>query len=614
MQDRKFIKFLRKNKDRFSTIFNPAVKVHVSPWMGVLGGGLFILSLMGIRNVIFTPNIVKLLGNNLIEPWLDFVYLIGIIISLMIVMAYLINKPTDLTLEDLKELGVYLLLVIPFLSLVFTQRLFLDFWLDELISIVRHIQPSVREAILYYPVPNNHIFSNLLTAVYIQVIGKQEMREILSSPVILRLPYLFSSIISLYVLGLTAKKHIHKLAGFVSVILLSTTIPFLNFAVQVRGYSFTILFSSLLLFTILQYLEKPTRWRSTGICIYTCLLVYTVPSNIYFVFSLIIYFILVNLLGVPNSLRANKENYKKNIYQVIDDLKPVLFLVGGIILSVLLYAPLISSMTSDTYMRSEGLFRGSVFQSVFQNTLVHLVSKRWVLLILGMVGIGSVIINEEEVTGKKHLVGVLSSAIFLPFLLSFIRGDKPFERVFLVILPAFIMFLSMGIIEVYKYIRKYFSDNSLLPQVYISLIFIIANIIFGVTYQDIKSEIKQYLIAQEFDYVEFRDNRMWASHFLEYYRVMDLIDFIEESEGFYLVYLDKNNTRYSWVVSTYFDCFGIDYIEFEESKEIEGNKVLMVMSYPDRSLEDIYIYYPESSCYNPSNVLSLYQARLCDIK
>lgn len=607
-----------KNKNRnlletAARIINPKDKIPMSSFILLIGMLVLFLSVLGIRDVIITPMLVSLTGDVTIRLWIPIIYWIGIVLSVGMILAYVINNPPKIDSEDIIDGGIYLLLSLPFLYLLLTQRLFLDFWLDELMSIVRHIKPSVSEAVLSYPAPNNHIFSNFVSAIYVQIIGRQELNEILAKPFLLRLPYMLAGLSTILVSGFGAKKLINRTSGYIAVILLCTTIPYLNFVVQVRGYSFSVLFFSLIILLSLDYRKYPTRRKAAGIVIFTCLLIYTIPSNIYAILAIMFYYFAVIICQYFSKRQIlHSKHVRELIYK---DLSVLSLLFGGVFLSVLLYLPLIPKMMGDSYMESSGLFSGNVFQDTFQQTILHLISNRWVIMIPAVIGIilYAVKFLEKKNRISNRVLGIALASMTIPFVASFSRGDHPFERVFLVLLPAFVLLMSLGISEIYTFLRDKLSQLSISPGSIVVVVFFVSNLVFFQTFNHNRGQIKQNLEDQQFDYVQYSDNRMWASHFLDYYQVLPLISVIEKESSPDNIYLDNDNIRYEWVVTTYLDAFGINFRNFSEIDDFAKQDYIVVTSYPDTSIAKTQYFYPDSECELISPALSIYQAWICAI-
>lgn len=605
---------MKNNKNilgKTARLFNPKDKIPMSPVVILTGVMLLFLSILGLRDVIFTPMLVSITGNGSIRLWIPVIYWAGVVLSAGMILVYAINNPPVIAREDLLDAGIYLVLSLPFFYLLITERLFLDFWLDELMSIVRHIRPSISEAVLSYPAPNNHIFSNLVSAIYVQVIGSEDLYQILANPYLLRLPYLLSAIITVLVTGFTAKKFINKVSGYNAVILLGTTIPYLNFVVQVRGYSFSILFFSLLILSALSYRKSPTKWKAAGIVGLTCLLIYTIPSNIYAISAIYAYYFAMICFRFFSTRRS--QNKKQSKERINEDGVIFLLLTGGIALSALLYLPLIPKMMGDSYMKSSGLFSGNIFQGTFQQIFLHLISRRWAIIIPAGVGIILYSAKFSNVANREtnQLAGITIFSMVIPFVASYSRGDQPFERVFLVLLPAFILILSLGISEIIDLFRDRLPKLPLSSAGFVIVIFLVSNLVFYQTFNNLKGQIKQNLEDQKFDYVQVSDNRMWASHFLDYYQVLPLVDILGRENAPRNIYLDNDNLRYEWVVATYLDAFGINFRNYSDIDDFANQDYIVVTSYSNSSVTKIRSSYPNSDCVLLSPALSIYQAWGC---
>lgn len=207
-----------------------------------------------------------------------------------------------------------------------------------------------------------------------------------------------------------------------------------------------------------------------------------------------------------------------------------------------------------------------------------------------------------------HLSGF---TFLLPYVFSYIRGDQPFERTFLVVLPSFILLATVGLHSIAKFIQGIFTEHPLVKPVIITSLLLVANGIFVSTYQQINNEIFTNLAEQKFNYVEYDDKRIWASHFLEHYHILPLIQTIQDAEDQPLVLLDLDNTRYEWVMTTYLEAFGISCQVLHNSLAGTGEEALLIMSYPNRSIDRLKELYPSIECRPLVDELSIYRVMHC---
>ena len=270
------------------------------------GIGIFLFSLLGLRDIIIPSLIKKFISSPALTGLMTPVYWIGLILGGAILALYFRSNPVQFYPGiSSRDLFLWLILASPFLYTVIIKRLFLDFWIDEVLSITRHIQPSIQSALLWYPAPNNHIFSNALTGLYTQLIGATDLLTLLANPLILRSLYFASGVFTIITLAYTAHRFINPRAGQLTLVMLCTTIPWLNFITQVRGYSFSMLFASLMLMFLLQYRERKYRRDALSIGLLSGMMFYTMPSNLYYAAAIGLFF---GLWGSQNGGEARKKN------------------------------------------------------------------------------------------------------------------------------------------------------------------------------------------------------------------------------------------------------------------------------------------------------------------
>lgn len=588
---------------RFAFIFS---------WL-LLVGGIF-----GIRNIIISPAIASLLDNQRIVIWLQPVYWLCILVSAATLVFHYKKHPVRFTPGVRPfEIIVWIILAAPFFYFALTRRLVLDFWLDEMISIVRHIQPSIRSALTWYPVPNNHVFTNFLGGLFIQLIGAQEMRTILSQPVTLRLLYFLPSIATVILLPYTAHRFVGKWAGWISVILLGTTIPFLNFTSQVRGYSFTMFFACLLLLFLLDYRQTHNRKYALRTILLACFLFYTIASNLYYLLALIGFYLLAGEVYRPRTWKnENRKLYSlgTNRFVIINpEMTIAVMLTAGILLALILYIPIFESVFGNRYVESFGLFRGTVFFDAFPRSMSYFFSNRdWLFLIgwLGCAGAGWTAWKKND-PQRRFILVLLTSASFLPYLISYIRGDAPFERTFLVTLPAFILLASVGLNRIIEYAEERVGVRRWVPFTLVGIIGAVAYVTFVTTYLGIETEIFENLKNENIKQVEVYDSTLWASHFLDHYMVLPVIQPAVELSGDLPILIDGSNTRFAFVIHEYLRAFGITPLEFVHPGEIDGEEAYVILSYPERSMQGLLEVYPEMTCTLISRELSIYRSYRC---
>src|SRR5690606_34506588 len=117
--------------------------------------------------------------------------------------------------------------------------------------------------------------------------GVRDIYRIMDEVQVLRwIQWIFSAGTLLLVFR-AARNRMDRTGAALAVLLLVTSLPFLNFVMQLRGYALSMFFvSGLLCWCALPRSESGSRTGIVLTTIFTFALLYTVPSNVYFVMSL----------------------------------------------------------------------------------------------------------------------------------------------------------------------------------------------------------------------------------------------------------------------------------------------------------------------------------------
>lgn len=382
--------------------------------------------------------------------------------------------------------------------LFFLQPLYtIDFWYDEVMSLEEFILVPLQKTVTDYPAPNNHIFFNLLMNVWLNVFGIDTFAQAADNVFIVRaLPLLFCLLTMLYVYK-TGKRFFNAATGLLSLIILLTSIPYYNFALQVRGYGLSIMFCSMLLYYGLWFYNNPSKGRGLAIAILTALLLYTIPSNLYAVLSA------MAVLGIVFIDQCRK--YDIRIAIKFNAAKLIGWFIVGIGLGVLLYLPVGKQVVNNEYVQSEGLFRWEIFKEadIFYRRLYEWEVWIFVLLALGLWGL------RKDKKAKVWLL-VFAAILLLPFFISFVQGGKPFDRTFLWVLPVFA--LAIGLVIAKGFTIELRPIASKLLKILVSLL-----ILFQITLVVVVRLYLEKLHAYELLGQEVKVQNIRFNYYLNYY-------------------------------------------------------------------------------------------------
>jgi len=304
-----------------------------------------------------------------------------------------------------------------------------DLWYDEVCSLELFVLTDWKTTMFYYPAPNNHVLYNLINQVVTRLIDLRDINLITENVFIFRSFQLGVTLLTVYYSSLLVKQFFKEnYNGLVFVILL-TTIPFLNFSLQLRGYITSALFLVMLVFYSMKYVKSNDSYSKTLIVLCSFLLLYTLPSNLYFLVSIWVLNLYFWIYYKRKDLTLSKKHFN------------VLVCIGiGSVLALLFYLPIIDQVVNNKY--SSRSVKG-VFQVVYtlKSILIGFLSKRYFLLFLVIPGV-YLFLKEFN---KKNLFWYLIFILFLPFLFSFLHQKNAFQRVFIPLAPIFSIVMALSI-------------------------------------------------------------------------------------------------------------------------------------------------------------------------
>lgn len=308
-----------------------------------------------------------------------------------------------------------LLLVLGMGAVSVYARLPEDLWNDEIYTLQFFVFKGLPTVLTDYHVPNNHVLANVLHWLWATT-GGCDIGTFLDEAWKIRLLPGLMSVGTVWLLYRTGSREWGAAGGWAAVIFLLSGITFERFAFQVRGYSLSLLAAAALLGVALGFLEKKANtWRiwltAAGL---SAALLYTIPSNLYFVAS----------VGAMVVLARGWRERAGWVFSAA--------LAAGAVLAVALYAQMLSQVLHNEYLAAGGAFRALHFENAFQ-TLQQFFSWRWWLLPVLIWGWWRAY---REGGLRRQQVLLLSGSLLMPFLLSALRGDEPPLRTFLTGLPA----------------------------------------------------------------------------------------------------------------------------------------------------------------------------------
>jgi hypothetical protein len=318
---------------------------------------------------------------------------------------------------------LHLILQFPHLSL--------DYWNDELYSLEHFLLASLKVAVNDYHSTNNHILFSLLGHMWATLGGVHSMPDAVVHLEWMRLFPFLCSCLAIVAVHRTGNVAGGRHAGWIAALILVTSIPFYNYACQMRGYCLSMCLYAWLSYCVLRAWRKPTLLWLCSIGMLSLLVVYTLPSNLYFIAALL-------------TIVAGCMFFSGDVGQRIH--RPavsILFaLAAGLLIATLLYLPLRHQMDRlPIFSSGSAPIHLEALRKRLPIVAYHFLSARYLLLIPVLLFLA--------MQGRMRWLWIWCMAVvfLLPFLLADIRGNSTPYRVFLTGLPLLSVGLALPIAE-----------------------------------------------------------------------------------------------------------------------------------------------------------------------
>ncbi|NPV56725.1 MAG: hypothetical protein HPY76_08650 [Anaerolineae bacterium] len=487
----------------------------------------------------------------------------------------------------------------PFAFWVTSRTVELDFWYDELVTLTRFVFVPLQTTLTDYPYPNNHIFFNLLNNLYLKAAGLSQLTTLMEHPSFIRYLMLFYAIIGLVYLYLTGREFAGKLAGQFSLLVLATSIPFFNFATQVRGYGLSITLVCAMLFHWWRY-EQKLAWRHlAAFTTAGALLIYTMPSTLY---------ILAGMMGW-SGLVGLRQLFARRAQPLRPDtlLRTFAIPIAGLVAigaAVLCYSPVLSSVLNNSVVSSRGMFKWVILTRLLPRVLTHFVSARWLLVALALAGLALLFTRaiRQAQPGTAQRVGGLLFLLLAPFVMSYVRGDNPFDRIFLVQLPVFSLLIGIGL----QLLCRRLPQRLQRPGWVLFLLGVYTAVVFST--QILRNEA----LVRQNNAAGIGSQTIYANFYLVDYRPDQLMrDFFSQQDElaheFYIYDLGDNASAREYSAKYY----GY-YPSTVESLAGFHGAFYVFTAFPNQFLAEVQADYPHTTCQRLNSAVWYQNIFLCD--
>ena len=347
--------------------------------------------------------------------------------------------------------GYFLFLMIPWLGN--------DLWSDEFSTVRKFCLVSLRTTVTDYS-STNHVLYDLFNNCFLRLLHVRDMTYILEHPWVLRLPMLLFSLFTLLIVYYTAKLVQGKQAGIIAVAVLSTTIPFQNFCLQIRGYEFTIFFDLLLMYSSLHFLTYGIRSYLILMALSSFAAVYSIQSNIYCVIGIVAF------MGFEYLISALRDRDF-----AIWDLAPIGAVLTGMAMALFCYLPIYKEVFTNHLVtgqsppfRLANIHDATSFYSDFSQ------GRRLLYLLFG---ISAILYLTPVMSGYTNLSRTWRMTLWqlaAPILIITALGQHPPARVFIYFCSLPALLISVNLVFA---MRLLFADRYHSAMITLLLLFLI---------------------------------------------------------------------------------------------------------------------------------------------
>ena len=523
----------------------------------------------------------------------------------------------------LHETILPLIIITPFLFQIYKKSIHLDFWWDEYSTFYWYSFCSLTETVTKFSIINHHVFFHLICNIYLKIMNIDSIFELMGQPEKIRyfiLAYSFVTFIYLYKIG---TKFFNNFVSNIALIILVTTIPFFNFAVQLRGYSLSMMFMSILIYHLWCF-ENEFRWTDVAmIIISSTLLFYIMLINLYFLCAVFIFYLITgihdrvkkkNKKEIPQDANQKimmQENqfYKKNKYFLISFL-----ILISIYFASLLYRPLIDNFLLVNWSDSRGFFGNDIIFTILPWTLKCFISGRYALVALILIGIACSIIGYNKIKRRIEVRKCLFclTIIVTPSILSSFRGDLLVDRLLLTGIPAYALLVSICI----YFIKTALPEFRFKKPVMVIIILLYCHITFS--FELLNNDRK---LLSDIERGGRRQN-IYCNFYQAYYRPLKLLsdfnDFLNKHKiANQYIFLYSYEKR---AFPAYLAKFEIEHSDFNKNfndmkdqiRERERGEFYVISSSPFRFLSEISKKYPQIRCERLNSELGFHNIFQCN--
>ena len=337
---------------------------------------------------------------------------------------------------------------------------------DETYTFMAFASRGFRAVITDYHLPNNHVFHTVLVNVFYQLFG--------DSPAVIRVPAFIAGILVIPSTYLVGRIFYSSKIGLVGASIVASLPVLIDYSTTARGYPI-ITFFALLIIALAVYVKDHRNLVAWGgLVLIASLGIYTNPTMIYPIGMAFTWLLFSKLIDDVN------QEYERNYY---------LYLLGSagtiLVLSAILYSPIIYTSGLGSIIGNDVI--EALTWSEFTQSILPRIKNTWaewnrglpsLISLLALIGLTASFFV-PSLPRNRRVPLILSGVIWIGTAV-IVQRVAPWPRIWIFLLPFFVIWISAGYIGLFDLIFQKFSRHQILINILVSVL-VIAPLILGFT-------------------------------------------------------------------------------------------------------------------------------------
>ena len=311
---------------------------------------------------------------------------------------------------------------------------------DETYTFMAFASRGLRVVITDYHLPNNHVFHTILVNIFYEMFG--------DSPAIIRLPALMAGVLIIPATYMIGKIFYDSKIGLVGASIVASLPVLIDYSTTARGYPVMTLFG-LLIIALAAYQKDHKNMISWGLFVlFASLGMYTNPTMIYPIGMAFTWLLLSQLINDVN------QDYGANFYLYLFVSAITILVLSGLYYSPIIYSSGLGSIIGNDVI--EALAWSEFVQSVLPR--IRNTWAEWnrelpsVISYIAIIGLAASFFV-PKLPKNRRVPLILAGTIWIGTAL-LIQRVAPWPRIWLFLLPFFVIWISAGIIGLFETILQ----------------------------------------------------------------------------------------------------------------------------------------------------------------